>query len=597
MSVSPRSASALVVGTAALLAALPASAWAVTPTPAVTTTTSPTATPTTAPPTTAPPTTAPPTTATPTPTTSVSPPPPPVVVPVPLTALTDSTVGSAVAPNGDTHPYSVAVVPPGYSGTPLAPGDVLVGDLSNTAGVKGQGTSIVRFHLGTPSLFSTAVTGPVAQAFSPDGGALWVAGYGNADNGSHGAISVLHTKSGTSPGSGPGTTPNVTPIATVAGEPYTGGVIADSHGPWGIELNHSTGAPVAFWANADGTIVRDSKLDDPFATTTPTTNVQVTLATLGHGTSPSIAGGTVVAPQGMAYDAATDTLYVADSSTDQIVALKNAATATGAITPTVVVKGGPLHTPRGLAIDPVTGNLLVTNGAVDNRLVELTRTGSVVGTRNLDAKGAGAIAGLATTKDTSGQTQIYYVNDNSNTLHLLSATADAVSIAGSTSLTAAYGTPVTITGEAPAGSTVAVFFHRANVAGYVQRRTLQADSNGVFVTSFAPNDDYRYYAQVGTKKSASVLEQVTPSVVGATSKVAAKGSTIVLVGHGAAHGSVLLHFHKAGTAATDYSLLRTVHVNGNGVWTKPVVVSVDYRVYASRGTLHPYTVRYLLQGR
>jgi hypothetical protein len=27
------------------------------------------------------------------------------------------------------------------------------------------------------------------------------------------------------------------------------------------------------------------------------------------------------------------------------------------------------------------------------------------------------------------------------------------------------------------------------------------------------------------------------------------------------------------------------------------VLSVDYRVYASRGTFHPYTVKYLLQGR
>jgi hypothetical protein len=571
VSASPRSASALVLGAAALLAALPASASAATPTPTVTTTTTPTPTPTTTAPA-------------------------PVVVPVPLTALTDQTVGSTVAPNGDTHPYSVAVVAPGYSGTPLAGGDVLVGDLSNAAGVKGQGKSIVRFHLGTQSLFSTAVTAPVAQAFSADGSALWVAGYGSADDGSHGAITVLHTKSGTSPGPGPGTTPNVTPVATVAGDPYTGGVIGDGHGPWGIELNNSATTPVAFWTNADGTIVRDSKLHDPFGTSTSTANVLDTLATLGHGSSPSIAGGTVVAPQGMAYDAATDTLFVADSAADEIVALKNAATATGAITPTVVVKGGPLHTPRGLAIDPVTGNLLVTNGAVDNRLVELTRTGGVASIRNLDPKGAGGIAGLATTKDASGQTEIYYVNSNSNTLHLLAATADPVTVEGSPSLTAQYGTPVTITGRAPAGSTVAVFFHRANVAGYVQRRTLQADGNGVFVTSFRPNDDYRYYAQVGGKKSSAVLEQVTPSVVGASRRVAAKGATIVLVGHGAPHGSVLLHFHKAGTPATDYSLLRAVHVDANGVWTKPVVVSVDYRVYASRGALHPYTPRYLLQG-
>jgi hypothetical protein len=587
VSVSPRHVSSLHLssrhvrsGAATLavgaLVVLPSTAYADTPTPAVTTSVSATPTPT------------PTTTTTPT---------APTVTPVPITAMADHTVGSAVAPNGDTHPYSVAVVPPGYTGAPLAAGDVLVGDLSNTAGVKGQGKSIVRFHLGTQSLFSTAVTGPVAQVFNQDGSALWVAGYGSEDNGSKGAISVLHTITGTTPGPGPGATPSVTPVATVAGDPYTGGVIADSHGPWGIEFNHSATTPVYFWSNADGTIVRDSKLSSPLDTSTATANVHDVLATLDHGTSASIAGGTVVAPQGMAYDPATDTLYVADSAVDEIVALKGAATATGAITPTVVVKGGPLHTPRGLALDPNTGDLLVTNGAVDNKLVELTKAGAVVSTRNLDSSGTvGAIAGIATTKDAAGQTEVYYVNDNSNTLHSLSATADPVTIDGSAALTAPYASPVSITGRAPAGATVGIFFHRANVPGYVQRRTLQADSNGVFVTSFAPNDDYRYYAQVGTKASAAVLEQVTPSVVGSSKRVGKKGSTIVLVGHGAPHGSVLLHFHKAGTPATDYSLLRSVHVDANGVWTKPVVVSVDYRVYASRGALHPYTPRYLLQG-
>ena len=44
------------------------------------------------------------------------------VTPVPLSALADRVVGSAVAPNGDRHPYSVTVVPPGYTGSPLQPG-------------------------------------------------------------------------------------------------------------------------------------------------------------------------------------------------------------------------------------------------------------------------------------------------------------------------------------------------------------------------------------------------------------------------------------------------------------------------------------------
>ena len=538
----------------------------------------------------------------PTPSPTATPPATPVV-PVGLNALADTSVASAVAPNGDTHPYSVAVVPPGYLGTPLAPGDVLVGDISNSAGVKGRGTTILRFHAGTSSVFSTAVPAPVAQVFNGNGSALWVAGYGTADSGTDGRIAVLHTQTGTT---APVTTtnsatptPTVTtaPVATVAGDPFTGGIISDGRGPWGIEFNDSSTAPAYFWSNADGTIVRDNKLAEPFGTSSATANVQTTLATIDHGASPSIAGGTVVAPQGMVYDAATDTLYLTDPVNSQIVALKGAATATGAITPTVVLKGGPLHSPRGLAVDPLTGNLLVTNGAVDNALVEVTKAGAVVATRNLDPTGAaGAIAGVATTSDAAGQTTVYYVNDNTNTLHSLTASTDPVTISGPATLNPTYGTDVSINGRAPAGSTVGIFFHRANVPGYVQRRTLVADSNGVFATSFAPNDDYRYYAQVGTKVSATVLVQATPSVVGSTTRLARKGHTIVLVGHGTPHSSVLLHFHKAGTPATDYSLLRSVHVDARGIWTKPVVVSVDYRVFGSRGVLHPYTPHYLLKG-
>ena len=585
-------AASLAVGAAAVLATLPTFASAATAaTPAVTT--SPTATVSAT------------TSATPTPAPTTTPPAAPVV-PVALGAKADTSVGSAVAPNGDTHPYSVSVVPPGYTGSPLLPGDVLVGDIANSAGVKGRGTTILRFHAGASSVFSTAVTAPVAQVFNGNGSALWVAGYGATDTGTDGKVYVLHTQTGTTvpvtaPTSGsatptPTVTTSATPVTTVSGDPFTGGVIADGHGAWGIEYNHSSTAPAYFWANADGTIVRDDHLAQPFDTTTSTANVQTTLATIAHGASPSIAGGTVVAPQGLVYDAVTDTLYVTDAVDSQILALKGAATATTAITPTVVVTGGPLHSPRGLAVDPLTGNLLVTNGAVDNKLVEITKAGAVVATRTLDAGAAGAIAGIATTSDAAGQTQVYYVNDNTNTLHTVSVSTAAVTISGAASLTPTYGTNVSINGRAPAGSTVAIFFHRANVPGYVQRRTLQADANGVFVTSFAPNDDYRYYAQVGTQQSAGVLVQATPSVVGTTTRLARKGHTIVLVGHGSPHTSVLLHFHKAGTAATDYSLLRSVHVDANGVWTKAVVVSVDYRVYGSRGVLHPYTPRYLLKG-
>jgi hypothetical protein len=503
---------------------------------------------------------------------------PVAVTPVPLSALADKVVGSAIAPNGDRDPYSVTVVPSGYTGTPLRAGDVLVGDVSNTAGVKGRGHTILRYSTTGVSVFSSSVTGPVATSFNGAVNQVWTAGYGNADNGTHGTISVLRAH-------------------TPAGVPNSHGVIGDNHGPWGLTTNHSGTKPMVFWANADGSVVRDRNLASPYDTSTTTANVRFHLATLGHALSPSFAGGTVAAPSDMVFDPASHTLYVADTAFDQVVALHNADTTLAALTPTVVLHGGLLHQPRGLAIDPLTGHLLVSNGAVDNQLIELTTAGAVVATRDLDPIApAGSITGLATARDAAGHTAIYYGNINSDTLHVLLATGEPVSINGPTKISARYGSTVTISGHAAAGSTVLVWFHAPRTVGYKVLRTLQADGTGVFLSSFKPNDDTRYYAQVGTVISPSVLEQLTPNISGDPVRVARRGHTVKLTGHGAPHSSVLLHFHKAGTAATDYSLLRSVHVGANGVWSKTVTLSVDYRVYASRGPLHPYSPRVLLLG-
>ena len=52
---------------------------------------------------------------------------------------------STVPANGDTNPYGVAFVPPGFSaGGPLQPGDILVSNFNNSAGQSGTGTTIVR---------------------------------------------------------------------------------------------------------------------------------------------------------------------------------------------------------------------------------------------------------------------------------------------------------------------------------------------------------------------------------------------------------------------------------------------------------------------
>ena len=62
------------------------------------------------------------------------------------------------------------------------------------------------------------------------------------------------------------------------------------------------------------------------------------------------------------------------------------------------------------------------------------------------------------------------------------------------------------------------------------------------------------------------------------------GSMFVLRGTGPANTVITLHFHRAGTPAWDYSLLRTVTTDGNGQWSRPVAATADYRYYASAGS-------------
>jgi hypothetical protein len=80
-------------------------------------------------------------------------------------------------------------------------------------------------------------------------------------------------------------------------------------------------------------------------------------------------------------------------------------------------------------VDPVNGNLLVAN-ANDNRLVEITPTGHVAASLDLARHDpAGALFGLAVGMDAAGNPVLYYGNSDTNTLHELTATANALPLA------------------------------------------------------------------------------------------------------------------------------------------------------------------------
>lgn len=92
-----------------------------------------------------------------------------------------------------------------------------------------------------------------------------------------------------------------------------------------------------------------------------------------------------------------------------------------------VFAGKPLNMPGGFAINPLNGDLLVVN-LMDNNLVELNLTqGKVIGVKQIDpaavdAQGNGsALFGVAAIKDNKGQLRVFFTDDNTNTLNVLSA--------------------------------------------------------------------------------------------------------------------------------------------------------------------------------
>jgi sugar lactone lactonase YvrE len=136
---------------------------------------------------------------------------------------------------------------------------------------------------------------------------------------------------------------------------------------------------------------------------------------------PANSGAVVLAPTGLAFDAQTDTLYVASTGDNAIYAVANAAfTHNGSGKGTVVFNDPAiLNGPLGLAL-AANGDLLTTNGDAFNpnfngppsALIEFTPAGHSVGQLSLDPA-TGSAFGLATTFD-DGILTVATVNDDSN---------------------------------------------------------------------------------------------------------------------------------------------------------------------------------------
>jgi len=72
------------------------------------------------------------------------------------------------------------------------------------------------------------------------------------------------------------------------------------------------------------------------------------------------------------------------------------------------------------------------------------------------------------------------------------------------------------------------------------------------------------------------------------------GATIAVVGFAVPGATVVLHYHRAGTAATDYSIERSVRADPtDGFWFRESVLDVDYRVFATVGIGNPHSATLL----
>jgi hypothetical protein len=348
-------------------------------------------------------------------------------------------VASTIAPNGDMNPYGLAMPPANYTGVNAAtgaknvlqPGDLLISDFSNKAGAN-LGTTILRYTPSTgvvsPFYQEKIAKGPVALAISSLG-TLWIAnyqpGYTNSADGANtgdGNVTVI--------------TPNGTDFPNNAGiiDNNSGATFTPSTatfaGPWGqaFAVKQGTTTPYFFVTEVEsGAIQRQAFVPGHF-----NAESVVTIGQLPVGQNAFDPTG----PQGMAYDPSTDTLYVASTADNRIVAYPNATTTQTFEAPITVYQGMPLNAPLGLAINPINGDLLTVN-QLDNNIVEiapnLTQSSGgesfnarVVATRLLDntpvnpANGTGsALFGLVATKDSNGNLVVYYTDSNTNSLNAL----------------------------------------------------------------------------------------------------------------------------------------------------------------------------------
>jgi hypothetical protein len=292
---------------------------------------------------------------------------------------------STIPANGDVNPYGVAFVPDGFApGGTITAGDVLVSNFNNGANQQGTGTTIIQLHpegpLAPPGMattfFSSSLTG-LSTALG-----VLRAGFVIVGN--------VPTTDGTSATIGTGALQLIDRhghwLAT-----WSDPQLLD--GPWDLAVSdHGSWAHV-FVANVlNGSVTR---LTLSISGQKVTVQSRVRIAA-GYTHRPD-AAALVLGPTGLAYDAQSDTLFVASTADNAIFAIDNAGTRnSNATRGRLVFDGSELRGPLALRFAP-NGHLLAANGDAVNadvlhpsEIVEFTTHGHFVREYNVDSAQGGA---------------------------------------------------------------------------------------------------------------------------------------------------------------------------------------------------------------